>query len=73
MKKIQNQIIGFVLAFIGISIFSLGGTMGIGGTNGDDLFFLQLAAYVTGPIIAFIGVYLLIKDRRKLSTEQHQD
>ncbi|MHA2296971.1 MAG: hypothetical protein ACXAEU_02915 [Candidatus Hodarchaeales archaeon] len=73
MSNRITQVLGLVITFIGISIFSLGGTAGVMGTGEDNLFFFRAAAYVTGPVIAFIGVYLLIKDRRKTSFDSQQE
>ena len=70
MNKRITQIIGVIIAAIGIFIFSLGGTAGIGPGNESDLFFLRGVFYVIGPVIAFIGVYLMIKDRRSNENEQ---
>ena len=60
MNQKTTQVLGIIIAAIGIFIFSLGGTAGIGG----GVFLIQAACYVLGPVIAFMGVYLLIKDRR---------
>lgn len=70
MDKRVTQIIGVIIAAIGIFVFSLGGTAGIGQGNDNDLFFVRAAFYVLGPVIAFIGVYLMIKDRRSDESEQ---
>ncbi|MHA1166230.1 MAG: hypothetical protein ACTSP4_00350 [Candidatus Hodarchaeales archaeon] len=69
MNKRITQIVGVIIAAIGIFIFSLGGTAGIGHGNENELFFIRAAFYVLGPVIAFIGVYLMIKDRRRDESE----